>query len=183
MATRKKATKPVEPAVVVDDELDDELDDATDEAEDTATDEVDDTEDEGPVERDTYTAKQVATRIGTDAKTLRKFFRSPNSTVEPVGQGGRYEFDAADLPKIREEFTKWNSTKATRTPKAPGEKKPRQSKGRSAPANVELIEEDDEILELDDDELDDEELDLEPTDEELEELDDEVDDLDDELDD
>lgn len=58
-------------------------------------------------ERDSYTAKQVATRCGTDAKTLRKFLRSPNSTAEAVGQGGRYEFDADDLPLIQKEFAIW----------------------------------------------------------------------------
>lgn len=73
-------------------------------------------------ERDTYTAKQVATRCGTDAKTMRKFFRSKHSTVEAVGQGGRYEFDAKDLPKIKREFDAWqkksqaNSTRKTVTP-------------------------------------------------------------------
>jgi hypothetical protein len=61
----------------------------------------------GIQERDTYTAKQVATRCGTDAKTMRKFFRSKASTVEPVGQGGRYEFASDDLPKIKREFDAW----------------------------------------------------------------------------
>ena len=145
---------------------------------DEVEDEVEDTPaEDGPVERDTYTAKQVATRIGTDAKTLRKFFRSPASTIEPCGQGGRYEFDAADLPKIKAEFEKWNSTKGTRTPKAEGEtKSTRKPRGtRSAPAHAVVIEEDEEVLELDDDE----ELD-EPTDADLDEIDDEADD--DELD-
>lgn len=58
-------------------------------------------------DRDSYTAKQVAIRCGTDAKTLRKFLRSSHSTAEAVGQGGRYEFDADDLPLIREEFSTW----------------------------------------------------------------------------
>lgn len=65
-------------------------------------------------ERETYTAKQVATRCGTDSKTMRKFFRSSHSTVEPVGQGGRYEFDAKDLPKIRKEFESWRKKSAAR---------------------------------------------------------------------
>lgn len=65
-------------------------------------------------DRDTYTAKQVATRLGTDAKTMRKFFRSSHSTVEPVGQGGRYEFDAKDLPKIQKEFNSWQSRSSNR---------------------------------------------------------------------
>lgn len=70
-------------------------------------------------ERETYTAKQIAGRCGTDAKTMRKFFRSSHSTVEPVGQGGRYEFDAADLPKIQREFTAWRKKAESRgvTPK------------------------------------------------------------------
>jgi len=58
-------------------------------------------------ELETYTAKQIAVRLGTDGKTLRKFFRSKHSTVEPVGQGRRYEFDKDDLPKIKREFDAW----------------------------------------------------------------------------
>lgn len=64
-------------------------------------------------DRETYTAKQVATRLGTDAKTMRKFFRSKNSTVEPVGQGGRYEFAAKDLPLIKREFDAWQTKAKT----------------------------------------------------------------------
>lgn len=59
------------------------------------------------VERDSYTAKQVAIRCGTDAKTLRKFLRSNHSTAEAVGQGGRYEFEADQLPLIKAEFAAW----------------------------------------------------------------------------
>ncbi|HEV7949947.1 MAG TPA: hypothetical protein VGP24_09290 [Glaciihabitans sp.] len=66
-------------------------------------------------DRETYTAKQVATRLGTDAKTMRKFFRSSHSTVEAVGQGGRYEFAATDLPKIKREFEGWRKKAAERT--------------------------------------------------------------------
>lgn len=131
-------------------------------------------------ERDSYTAKQIATRIGTDPKTLRKFFRSPASTVEPVGQGGRYEFDASDLPKIREEFERWKNGKvkpgsanALGKTGEKGAKGPRRSKPAPAPVD---IEEDDEDLELDDDPE-------EPTDEELDQLEDIVLDLDDEEDD
>jgi len=66
-------------------------------------------------ERDTYTAKQIAVRCGTDAKTMRKFFRSSHSTVEPVGQGGRYEFDARDMPKIKKEFLTWRKKAKARS--------------------------------------------------------------------
>ena len=121
---------------------------------------------------DTLTAKQVATRIGTDAKTLRKFFRSDASTVEAVGQGGRYEFAKEDLETIRSEFNAWNTSRPTRS--APGAKadKPAEPKRKAAEEvpDEELELEDDEEasgpsddelddLELEDDELDDDELD------------------------
>lgn len=70
-------------------------------------------------ERETYTAKQIATRCGTDAKTMRKFFRSNNSTVEPVGQGGRYEFDSRDFPKIKSEFDAWRNKSNARPKPTP----------------------------------------------------------------
>lgn len=115
-------------------------------------------------DEDTYTAKQIATRIGTDAKTLRKFFRSAHSTVTPVGFGGRYEFDKDDLPKIKQEFDGWKSNASKR------------GRPRVAP----VIEESDDSVEIDDideelEELDDEE----PTDDEINDLDDLVGDVED----
>lgn len=62
----------------------------------------------------TYSAKQVATRIGTDAKSLRKFFRDPNSGYAPVGQGARYDFPESEIPKIKAAFDAWSSGKTTR---------------------------------------------------------------------
>src|SRR5690349_21632509 len=72
-------------------------------------------------DRETYTAKQVAMRCGTDAKTMRKFFRSSFSSSEAVGQGGRYEFDAADMPKIKKEFNAWLTRRTIKRPKAASE--------------------------------------------------------------
>lgn len=66
-----------------------------------------------------FSAKQVATRIGTDAKTLRKFFRSPASPFEAVGQGGRYEFPEKMLPEIKVAFTAWELGKGTTKAPAP----------------------------------------------------------------
>lgn len=165
-----------------DDELDDdeELDSP---AEDSADEELDDDEvDDKPTppepSGETLTAKQVATRIGTDAKTLRKFFRSSNSTVEAVGQGGRYEFAKEDLEKIRSEFTNWSSNKPARAPKG-SKKAAAEPKRKVEDIPEEDLELDDEELELDgsqledndeieDDELDDDELDLELDDEDEE---------------
>lgn len=74
-----------------------------------------------------YSAKQVATRIGTDAKTLRKFFRSPASSFDAVGQGGRYEFPASQLPEIQRAFNSWLGGKNIVTASTP--------KPRTAPVN------------------------------------------------
>lgn len=137
-------------------EDDDELDDEVDEPETKSKPKAKPADKAKPEPAgDTFTAKQVATRIGTDAKTLRKFFRSANSTTEAVGQGGRYEFAKSDLPKIKAEFEKWNSTKAVRTP-SDGPKKPR-TRAEAAPASA--VVEDEEELELVDDIEDDTELD------------------------
>ena len=74
------------------------------------------------VDEKTYSAKQVATRIGTDAKQLRKFFRDPNSGYTPVGQGGRYDFPEAEILKIKTAFDAWNATKTRRNRTSPQKK-------------------------------------------------------------
>ena len=144
----------------------------------------------GYEERESYTAKQVAARCGTDAKTMRKFFRSAHSTVEPVGQGGRYEFAATDMPKIKKEFTAWSKRSAGRTPINTPAKKARQghinnTKKRSRPSDdmpseERLDGEDGEQHEWDPDSWG-SSVEREPTPEELEELTDlelDLDDLD-----
>jgi hypothetical protein len=62
----------------------------------------------------TYSAKQVASRIGTDAKQLRKFLRDKDSGYTAVGQGGRYDFPEEDVPVIKKAFDTWNSTRTRR---------------------------------------------------------------------
>lgn len=65
-------------------------------------------------EEKTFSAKQIATRIGTEAKILRKFFRDEKSGYSAVGQGGRYDFPESDLPKIKAAFDAWNQGKVRR---------------------------------------------------------------------
>lgn len=78
----------------------------------------------------TYSAKQVATRIGTEAKQLRKFFRDPNSGYDAVGQGGRYDFPEEDIAKIKTAFDAWNATKTRRNrPAQSPEAKPASAAG------------------------------------------------------
>lgn len=136
----------------------------------------------------TYTAKQLARKLNTDPKTLRKFLRSKESPIEAVGQGGRYEFDADAAKLIAKGFKGWGGVKPTKLkdevadealeevtdeetepepPKKRAPRKPRASKTVEPPVVEDAVEE----LE-----------DLEPAAEELEEIED-LDDLFDELDD
>jgi hypothetical protein len=109
-----------------------------------------------PAAGDTLAAKQVATILKTEPKTLRQFLRSDASTFEGVGSGGRYEFTDGDIPKIKEEFDKWREGHAAR-----GSKRTAGAKADKA-ANVVEVEEADEIEELSEqlDEIDDEDLEL-----------------------
>jgi len=109
----------------------------------------------------TLAAKQVATLLGTEAKTLRQFFRSPASTIEAVGSGGRYEFNESDLPTITKEFEAWKSGHAARGNKRTGEGGTSSRKSRKAAAAAPVIEE---IEELEIEDLEDEELELEDED-------------------
>lgn len=127
----------------------------------------------------TLGAKQVATRIGTDAKTFRKFLRQTGSGV---GQGRRYDFPEADVPAIAKEFAAWlakSKAPKTQTKTSPDEAVTLVTPGmklKGAGASLTIVpEEDDEELELDDD--------TEPTMDELMELtededDDELEELD-----
>lgn len=109
-------------------------------------------------------AKEVAAEVGTDAKTLRQFFRSGKSTFEPVGAGGRYEFKESDVAKIKTEFEAWRAGKPGRGRGAGEGGGSTRGRGRNAKA-VEVIEEVEEIEELEDlEELDEDDLELEEED-------------------
>lgn len=55
-------------------------------------------------------SQEAAREIGTDARTLRRFLRSPRSTFEAVGSGGRYQFTDKDIPTLRRKFAEWMKT-------------------------------------------------------------------------
>lgn len=50
--------------------------------------------------------KDVAEKLGTDAKTLRVFLRASN---HGVGSGKPYEFSAKDVAGLKAKFTKWQT--------------------------------------------------------------------------
>lgn len=59
-------------------------------------------------------AKAAARRIGTDARSLRKFLRSDAWPYDPVGQGKRYAFTEKDIPKLQRGFEAWDHRQKTK---------------------------------------------------------------------
>lgn len=122
------------------------------------------------------TTNEVADELGTDAKTLRKFFRSDKCDIEPVGQGKRYAITPDDIDDLRTSFQAWSSGKAKKADEGDEPKEPKadkapvtkkankKNKKKAAPV---IAEEED---------LGEDDADLEPTSDELEELDLELDD-------
>lgn len=104
---------------------------------------------------ETLAAKQVAAVLGTEAKTLRQFFRSPVSTFESVGSGGRYEFLATDLDQIKDEFEAWKLGHASRGASKKSKSTPEVAEELPEVADIEELEFDDSEIEDDDLELDD----------------------------
>ena len=58
---------------------------------------------------DQMNTNEVAAQLGTDPKTLRRFIRSDACPFPAVGSGGRYSFDAKDIPALQQEFNRWLS--------------------------------------------------------------------------
>lgn len=51
-------------------------------------------------------SKIVASELGTEPRTLRRFLRD-DPTYRNAGSGGRYAFTEKDLPTLRKRFGKW----------------------------------------------------------------------------
>lgn len=89
---------------------------------------------------DTLSAKEAAGKIGTDARTLRKFLRSQHGLV---GQGQRWAIAADDIPELKAKFDNWGKAKADSKPAA-----------KPAPDADEVYDDlEDALEEIDDDEL------------------------------
>ena len=52
----------------------------------------------------TLTAKQVATKLGTEPRTFRKFLRQMG---QGVGRGTQYTIESSELPTLRKAFKAW----------------------------------------------------------------------------
>jgi hypothetical protein len=108
-------------------------------------------------------AKEAAQKVGTDARTLRKFLRA---TREGVGQGNRWSVEGSvkQLEKLQKEFDAWEKNKG--------------KSSRQTEPKLKVIEADDEDLDELDDELDIDEDEHLDDNEENEEVEPELEDLD-----
>lgn len=97
-------------------------------------------------------AKEAATELGTDARTLRKFLRKRNGLV---GQGQRWAIDRKDLKALKKEFDAWAKGTADKA-----EAKATTKTTKSTPLTDEEIYGADDASDLDEDfeELNDDEL-------------------------
>lgn len=68
-------------------------------------------------------AKDVATKLETSPKTLRKFLREHNRSqgVATPGKGHRWEIEAKQVRSLKTAFNAWNEAKATKPAEVPEE--------------------------------------------------------------
>ena len=98
MATRRKKVEEIV------EELEEELDEVLEE--------LDEAEEEEPA-GDTMSAKEVASKLGVDARTFRKFLRSKYGKV---GQGNRWLLPVEDFDELKEAFEAYQKPKKVEPP-------------------------------------------------------------------
>jgi hypothetical protein len=97
---------------------------------------------------DSLDTAKVASELGTDARTLRKFLRSSASPLAPVGQGARYVIGQDDLPELKTKFTAWQSGKSpSRSDRTSASGEPKRRASRAV-AKVDPLSEDDMLARL-----------------------------------
>lgn len=57
----------------------------------------------------TLTPAELAQELGTDAKTCRKFLRSPEGLDRKVGKGHRWAIEAKSVRSLKSRFAKWEA--------------------------------------------------------------------------
>jgi hypothetical protein len=65
----------------------------------------------------TITPKDLAEKLSTDRKTVRRFLRKQRPDEKP-GQGGRWAIPVADVAKLKKEFAAFQAAEADRKAKA-----------------------------------------------------------------
>ena len=79
------------------------------------------------------TTREVADKIGTDPKTLRRFLRTPQSTFPAAGQGGRYSFVQKDMGLLKKKFTAWQKAEVAAREARAAAKVKKEAKAEAAP--------------------------------------------------
>jgi predicted transcriptional regulator len=75
----------------------------------------------------TFTVKEVAEKLGTDARTLRKFFRAEATEKggkigeDTPGKGGRYSIEARQVPSLNKRFAAWSEAHTRKADENPEE--------------------------------------------------------------
>lgn len=82
--------------------------------------------------------KEIAEKLGTDPRTLRKFLRSKQSGVEAVGQGKRYTISQRSVKSLATKFEKWSK-------EAKPEQEPLPPEAETEEEELEIIQEMEEI--------------------------------------
>ena len=64
----------------------------------------------------TITPKDLATALGSDARTTRKFLRDSTPREDHPGKGGRWEIDGTkrSITAFRKSFAKWQAEQAAK---------------------------------------------------------------------
>lgn len=55
------------------------------------------------------TPADLATELGTDPRTVRKFLRSITAKDDQPGKGARWSIEKKRLVSLRKQFAKWNA--------------------------------------------------------------------------
>jgi hypothetical protein len=59
----------------------------------------------------TITPKELAAKLGVDAKTTRKFLRSTEGLDMKVGKGNRWAIESTAVKGLKSRFAKWNAAR------------------------------------------------------------------------
>lgn len=59
------------------------------------------------------TAQELATELGTDARTIRKFLRSVTDKENQPGKGARWSIEKKHLRTLRKQYTDWDAARQT----------------------------------------------------------------------
>ena len=57
----------------------------------------------------TLTTAELAERLETEPKRLRRFLRSEGSPITPVGKGNRYLVEAREFRSLKKAFVNWQA--------------------------------------------------------------------------